>query len=85
MINGSLSDISSCIDLVSDVGILDHVHAQLVPIIASLEAHLHEIPQEQQQSNFTVLKKFAPAQKNERQLNFHRTQTSGSKAQSVFR
>lgn len=71
-------------NLVSDAGLLDHVHAQLLPILTSLEAHLQD--EHEQTVDFVVTETFAPAQKNERQLDFCKIKHSGSnRAQSHFK
>lgn len=87
IINKSLADITSYVDLVADAGLLDHTQAQLLPIIASLEAYLQEVPECAFVNDFVVTEKFAPTQKNERQLNFHKKiKTSGrNTAQSHFK
>jgi hypothetical protein len=57
------------VDLVSDAGLLDHVQAQLLPVVASLEAHL-QASGDTEHANFVVTEKFGPTQKNEKQLIF---------------
>ena len=68
---------------IDEAGILDHAIARLLPIVTSLRASiagsrdneddLVDIP------NFDTKELFAPSQKNERQLSFHKVKTPGRK------
>ena len=77
LITRSLSDIAAYASLVKDAGVLDHVQAKLLPVVASLQAHLEEAQGhcEEQKLDFVVTEKFAPTQKNEKQLTFHKVNT----------
>ena len=70
---------------VCDTHLLEHTLTTLTNLTASLKAH---IPEDSvtttQPSNFTVVDKYAPAQKNELQPSFKRTTKSAGRKQTML-
>lgn len=69
-------------EVVADNGVLDHVLAKLLPVVTTLRVHSKSAtdePEEVQPADFPVTDKFAPAQKNETQLRFHKVKSTGKK------
>ena len=66
---------------VADSGVLDHVLAKLLPVVTTLRVHSKSATDEpeSQPADFPVTDKFAPAQKNETQLRFHKVKSTEKK------
>lgn len=53
---------------ITDCGVIDHAIAKILPVVTTFRTHLSQAIEEQPE--FVVTEKFAPAQKNETQLRF---------------
>ena len=69
---------------VTDTHILDHTIATLSQLSTSLLAHLPSSTSDQQPTTFVDVEKFAPAQKNEPQIQFKRTTSSAGRKQKII-
>ena len=66
--------------------ILDHTLAKLLPVVKILCTHLDSLPKQEDQipENFVVTEKFAPAQKNEKQLRFNKVKSKTKKTKAIL-
>jgi len=69
-------EITNLVQSTEDHGVLDHALANVIPSLRSLT---DSKPSHLEPSSFTVPNKFAPAQKNEKQLKFTKLKTPGRK------
>ena len=71
-IKAYLQEIQESVEAVADGGILDHMLARLLPVVVALRAHQPPSLEgsAEKPASFDVTSKFAPAQKNEKQLMF---------------
>ena len=75
-----LDEIGNSIEKINDEGILDHTIAKLLPIVTSLQTHLTQPSDDEDEvKDFDATEKFAPVQKNEVQLRFRKVNTPGRK------
>ena len=73
-----LQEIQEIIVGIDDEGVLDHTIAKLLPVVTSLRAQVQ--PRKEQSlspAEFLKSETFTPAEKNEKQLRFHRVKTAG--------
>ena len=82
-IRSYIDEIDKSVEEIDEAGILDHVIARLFPILTSLRASIAGFRDNEDDSvdiqNFEIKELFAPSQKNERQLSFHKVKTPGRK------
>ena len=81
-ISAYLNEIEKSVEMIDDTGILDHTIAKLLPIVTSLQAHLDQPPDDNEELEFTgfeIKEKFLPAQKNQVQLHFNKVKSAGRK------
>lgn len=76
-----MDEIEESVEIIDDTGILDHTIAKLLPIVTSLRAHLVQptVDDEADFKSFETKEKFAPAQKNQIQLQFNKVKSAGRK------
>lgn len=71
-----INEIDKSIKEIDEAGILDHTIARLLPIVTSLRASIARSRNNEDDSvdihNFDTKELFAPSQKNERKLSFHK-------------
>ena len=75
--------IAQATETLDDTHILEHAQTVLSQLSATLKTHLtpcEEVPK----INFTNTEKFAPAQKNEKQLRFFKTTHSAGRKQKLL-
>ena len=75
-IKGYLDELKTMVETVKDDGVLDHMSAKLLPIVMSVRANSETVLDEPTE-DFDVIDRFAPAQKNETQLRFHKVESAG--------
>lgn len=73
-----LKEVTNLVQSTEDHGALDHTLAKVIPIATSLRNNTSS-DLEVSTCSFTVENKFAPAQKNEKQLKFTKRKTPGRK------
>lgn len=79
-ITAYLDEIQKSIHTVMDADALDHIVAKLFPVVTSLRAQTLPVTQEQNAivpTPFIKTEAFAPAEKNETQLRFHKVKSAG--------
>ena len=69
---------------ITDTHLLDHALSTLSKLASSLQAHVSTEQNEELVTSFTTVDKFAPAQMNERQLQFKRTTNSAGRKQKMI-
>ena len=82
-----LQQIQESVKTIVDSSLLDHIIAKLLPVVTTLHAHLDSpLKQEDQlREDFGVTEKFAPAQKNERQLSFDKVKSKTKKTKVILK
>lgn len=81
-----LQQIQESVEETVDGSILDHTLAKLLPVVTTLRTHLDSLPKQEDQipENFVVTEKFAPAQKNEKQLRFNKVKSKTKKTKAIL-
>ena len=76
-----IDEISKSVEKIDEADILDHAIAKLLPIVTSLRNSMAGSRDNEDDSvdvqNFDITEVFAPSQKNEKQLSFHKVKTPG--------
>ena len=72
-----LQEIEASVEETADEGVLDHTLAKLLPVVTTLCIHLDPPLEEPDQipKDLDVTDKFAPTQKNEKQLGFEKVKS----------
>ena len=72
-----LKEIQESVEEIADGGVLDHVLDKLLPVVTTLCIHLDPPLEEPDQipKDLDVTDKFAPTQKNEKQLGFEKVKS----------
>lgn len=73
-----LKEVTELVQFTDDHGALDHTLANVIPVATALKSQTLNC-QKSEISSFSATDKFAPAQKNERQLKFVKLKTPGRK------
>ena len=76
-----IDEISKSVEKINEADILDHAIAKLLPIVTSLRNNMAGSRDNEDDSvdvqTFDITEVFAPSQKNEKQLSFHKVKTPG--------
>ena len=73
-----LKEVTNLVQSTDDHGALDHTLANVMPVVTTLRSQVSNC-QQPEMFSFTITNKFAPAQKNEKQLKFVKVKTPGRK------